>query len=378
MIPPNVNLIGSCLVDKYYGGNHKYETITLGRKYLEVGTCSGLVKGDHKSPNNWSFNIDYASDYHGSGYMAEWPYGATYWTGLIPSTASVRGRLSYGPPRADVYNVALGRLYDQLRRDVDLSIDIYQGGQTLKMLKDLSDLIRHPLRELVDQTRHLQRKGLIRHGSDLISRKWLEWQYGVRPTMSTLYELTGSMHDIVYSPSGFLTASSSASMRQETTASTPRRADTWQEHFSFERSDRCRFSIRYGVSNPHLAAAANFTSLNPISFLYENIPYSFVLDWVWDLGGYIRNMETALLSGLQLYSGYVTETSHVKLNARIGDYYTLYGRGYQCVAHGWAAQKNLSRSVLSALPLPRVPSVSMKLGSQRLLSAASLLRQLIS
>jgi hypothetical protein len=124
---------------------------------------------------------------------------------------------------------------------------------------------------------------------------------------------------------------------------------------------------------------SRFTSLNPLTVGYELIPFSFVFDWLFDLGSYMRNLETSLLFNSSYRWGYISTLVSVNyemsflgktVDSGNGNYYT----------YGASARKKIvsfERLPGVSYPVPQFPQVDLNLGSSRLLSAASLLRQLI-
>jgi hypothetical protein len=146
----------------------------------------------------------------------------------------------------------------------------------------------------------------------------------------------------------------------------------------FDLQHRVEIAILYGVSNAEANALSQFTSLNPAGFIYENIPFSFVLDWAIDIGGYLRMMETALMTGLEFKSGYVTNTiKHDFTATRKGAATNQYGFTYTVDGQSSSKYRYFNRSLLGSMPLPEVPRLDVNLGSSRLMSAASLLRGFI-
>lgn len=141
--------------------------------------------------------------------------------------------------------------------------------------------------------------------------------------------------------------------------------------FQSEAIYRCEYKVWLKI--PLDASTVDrLTSLNPISIGYELIPYSFVLDWVWNIGGYLRDLETAFLYDKYFRTGYQTLTWKHK--------------GGYAIAPGGTTPSNValagsgridcrwkSRSVLTDYPAPSIPPVRVDLGSGRLLNLAALL-----
>ena len=280
----------------------------------------------------------------------------------------------------DPYNKCLGKLYDQIRSGVDLSIDLYQGNQTVKMIRDFANLLRHPVDTLTTALKqHIVRRNW-RGPTKLVGGKWLEWQYGLRPTVNTIYDLVDELRGALVSPEGLHLVKDRASMHAQDTRIL--RASPWHAtvpaKVNSADSRRCQIAISYTIGDVERNALSQFTSLNPVSFFYENIPFSFVLDWMYDVGGYLRMMETALATGLIFHSGYVTETrlrtTSVVIDGTVKDYSTYVTAALK----GNAFEKTLNRRLLTSMPIPRIPQVDVRLGSERLLSAASLLTNLLT
>jgi hypothetical protein len=282
----------------------------------------------------------------------------------------------------DPYNKCLDKLYAALRSDVDLSIDIYQGKQTVKMILDFANAIRHPVDTFLKNGKKLIKDQQLVRTTKLAGSKWLEYQYGLAPTLSTIHSLTSDLVGAISSPGGIQLVKARASTRDERTTVRATNGNYWSSVIpakvvSHDRR-RCEIALSYTIGNAHLNALSQFSSLNPVSFIYENTPFSFVLDWAIDVGGYIRMMETALATGLVFKSGYRTDTrlreGEVSVKGGTSQYGTYYTSNM--VGNWWQREK--TRVVLTSMPLPNLPSFAPRLGAERLLSAASLLSNFLS
>ena len=366
-----------------FGDTYSYDAV-IEPGFYSKNSCDAapLVVGNRKDPNpHWFY---YQEDIHLEGfYRLDEPGG--WWTvkeGWINSQYDYVGR-AWHDPAASVsspYNKALEKLYGKIRGDVDLSIDLYQGGQTVRLIKDFANLIKSPVRSFALGMRSLVRDRKISRSSSFISNKWLEWQYGIKPTMSTIHALTSELIEQISHPSGFLVAEGRATNTAQGQFLYPLGSPaTIDAVVTYDLSHRERIVVVYGISNAEVNALSQFTSLNPASFIYENIPFSFVLDWAIDIGGYLRMMETALMTGLEFKSGYRTTTIKHDLPAVVQGSAThpLYGYTYTVDGKSSSKWRYFNRSLLSSMPLPELPRLDVNLGSSRLMSAASLLRGLI-
>lgn len=288
-----------------------------------------------------------------------------------------------GGTALDPYNKCLDKFYAQLRRNVDLSIDLYQGRQTLSMIRGFASTLLNPTKALAGAFKALAQPKW-RHVLKGSGGKWLEWQYGLRPTLETIYSLTEELVGAVCSDDGIAVVKARAgeSWTHYDPASVfcaPYGGLTTQ--IQFDDSRRCELSLKCTIADAERNALSQFTTLNPVSFFYENIPFSFVLDWVYDVGGYLRSMETALATGLAFHSGYRTDTRQRKIIAGCVKPYKnrVNGSTYSPFLpprETWV--RECKRTVLSAMPIPVLPQIKVSLGAARLLSTASLLTNFLS
>ena len=56
---------------------------------------------------------------------------------------------------------------------------------------------------------------------------------------------------------------------------------------------------------------STYTSMNPASIKWELVPYSFVVDWFYDIGSYLRGCETSTIYSSVFKAGW---TSELRLN----------------------------------------------------------------
>ncbi|DAD51532.1 maturation protein [ssRNA phage Gerhypos.1_48] len=287
--------------------------------------------------------------------------------------------------RDSAYNRAVSNLYEQIRGDLDLAVDIAEGHQTIDMLRstgkalglsDLNPKVRGPMArvfnalksgaELVRSIKHMRSKEA--------ANAWLQWTYGWKPAAQSLYGVvqqatsvdkpfhmiraTGryknSKHIQVYAFHGHIP--------------TNQRGDI---------SQMCMIQAEFAMSNSAAESLANYTSLNPLAIAWELVPYSFVVDWAIDIGGYLRAAESAFLYGNSFVRGFVTEGSKLdQLSWTTGSYTDSLTQSTDVMNFsGTFTTTTKRRQVLSENPFPRPPSLNLSLGGNRLISAASLLRQ---
>lgn len=279
------------------------------------------------------------------------------------------GRVNPSDLIAACYEEAIGKYYDQQRSTIDLSVDIAQAGQVRAMVRESLQLANYVLRH---PTRVLKRAYADwRRAPRQLGGQWLAFQYGWKPLAQSIYDTAVK---VMSSPPHL--------MKVKVRASQSRTFDDIQlgaENYSSRTFGRetagCEIACSFTHRTDMTGLLSEFTSLNPVSLAWELTPYSFVVDWFVDVGGYIRNMESAVLAGSGFVSGYVTRTSKISSETQVFQNYELGSTSKYQSLKGTYDRRYKVRSPLANTPTPELPRFRMDLGSGRLLNAAALLSQ---
>lgn len=369
--------------DLYYGGyatKYRYgnnrgipfadaPVLIAGHRVTDRLIGGTVVQGDKHTPNNFSYETLYIN--YLKGYSSE----LSKYTSNIYTYTDCDGYIGAYDYRSEnkmfddlvfpdeVYNQALGRLNDQTRGTLDLSVDLLQAGQNIDMLN------------IVKRIRNYTFSSGWRNLVKGAASARLEYEYGWKPLASSLYgSLDESIHSCINNIERFKGRASkpinnrAINMAMIIGQGLPGVVTRHGRYL-------CEISVRLKTKNND---PARWASLNPISWAYELTPYSFVLDWMIDVGGYLRNLETSLLYANSFESGYVTRV--VACDASFSGSLVKYVPGYPSqltIADGSAGGRfiKFTRSVLSSYPVPRLPTFKVDLGSTRLLNLAAMLAQ---
>jgi len=282
-----------------------------------------------------------------------------------------------------VYNDCLDKFNERLRGSIDLSIDLYQGRQTLALISKITKAVNYvkhfpenALRESFKafaKVRHTNGgsiKRAVKEGGGL----WLEYTYGLKPTLATLYDSAIELNRNIEPLMKIEVQSGRVTKAERMTG-----AGYLPSHkVTASSSTRYKISAKMKASSEVSNLLGHFTSLNPASFVWENTPYSFVVDWFYDVGGYLRNLETAYLYGNQFVGGYMTQTLKVLFEAKCHVHSsTVGGEINNWDVEGWTSVSAKRRTRVTGFPFPRPPSFSVDLSSGRMLNAAALLSQFL-
>lgn len=368
-----------------------------------VCTPSVPTQGDFHTPNNWTYDTSFRLCWHGLYRRVFRSTGALYSTtnGFFGSNSDVPKLVTFETDAA--YNLALERLNEAVRGKLDLGVDIVEARQTARMVKSLNRVV-----SFAKQTRYgrllyvLQKKmippsqakalvaklGEIRKDPSIafigstrhLAQGWLEWQYGWRPLMQDVFDVTDEIYR--YNINRKLRVKGSSTVKRHITTRDDAVIDGFITSVALNGDERVKvkFVIDLEFNETERNRLDRFSSLNPISLGWEVIPYSFVVDWFVDIGSYLRNLETAFLYATNFKSGFVTTFGKYVSKADVLAKVTKLGDGTDILWEDCSCsvtQLMCHRQVLNSYPLPHLPQLEVHLGWERLLSAASLLRVLL-
>jgi hypothetical protein len=307
---------------------------------------------------NSSFNFSASETLGPPSYSPQ----STVWSGGLMSRSQPGFGLIYD--EANCYNNALEKFYERVRGSIDLSIDIAEAGQTRKMFS--------ATRQVESITKTLAgRFGSVRLASSLL----LQWKYGLAPLMSTVYEASQRLHHQV------INEIERVRVRHHLydaypTLSLVNYAESGE---TFKINTPCKISYTIGAAYATHDGfeLSRWTSLNPVSVVYELTPYSFVADWFYDMGGYLRMLESSIAMSNSFKSGFVSRLVSCSGDVDVSSGYSVPSIRYFERRSGSFKYVEFDRTLLSSPPTPRAPTFKADLGSSRLFAAAALLGNLL-
>jgi len=296
------------------------------------------------------------------------------------SSEHANGPILYPAPRGASYppysstalfNRALEKLNDKSRGDLDISVDLAEAHKTAKMANAVESAKNYASTFF----RKSKLSGLARaiaNGSKAASNAWLEFTYGWKPLASTVYGAAEeSLRLVINKIEHHRGRASEVVVPAYVTLET-----IWGPLNLPVVSGGIKYSCTLGVSlTTDQNDPARWSTLNPLGIAWELMPYSFVVDWFYNVGGFLRSVETSLLYSNRFRFGYRTDLSVSEVHCQLVDKLVSASETHTAILNGSVKHVNINRSALSAYPAPYLPSFEAKLGSSRLLSAASLLRQ---
>lgn len=336
---------------------------TVRSKNIQI-VSSGIVSGNRVTPNPWSYNIvkqdmmtgrifqqDATTTRVTEGLMSSDLNGGGVW--LTPWSSSMNTLL---------YNEALSKLNDKLRGGLDMSEDIADRRNVNRINRSMISLV-----ELADQVSRGARGKIA-----VISSLWLSRQYTWRPLVSTIYDAANNILTRADRP---VNASASAwrpvpDLVKANFAVHGYAPTSVPVNYSCDGKYVCKIGVRV-KSNKLLLG--NFTSLDPSVLAWNLLPYSFVVDWCFNVGEYLRNQETVTRYSAAFIGGYVSYLLAENVRGEIA--YSGNWAGFPSNISGRSGAKNVrfQRSVLSSYPSPRLPVLNLELSLERMFTLAALL-----
>lgn len=304
--------------------------------------------------------------------------------------------------REQAQRKALSKYFDKLRgSDLNLTVDLAESKKSWKMLtKSVSDVVRIARQCRRDALNFARWNSLVQSGlpgrerrryrdrvpakyrgetdpSVIMGNRWLEWQYGWRPLLSSIHGVCGFARRLEKT---MLIVGNSKARR--TGVVTENSSLGIPVSLDFEHSSYATYKAVYVMRDPFADDVSRLASLNPLGIAWELMPYSFVVDWFFDIGGFMEECETAMAIGLIFQRGYEVSTmrSLFKWTCSAGSASPYPSVTYDVGSEiKWKAYDvSKFRYRMDSTPLPFPPKLQAKLGASRLLSAAALLRQLFS
>jgi len=354
----------------YYPGGGTTSSSHLLADYYDLFYVlnAGQTHGNRKDPGNQSFIKYYYDPYHGQVISGQGPGTTRVQTGPFPLIVP---NSTYDWDN-NLYNEVLSKVQDRIRARIDLSVNIAESKQSKAMFRDAGKLLSYVYRFRPSDLKKWYREFRRQPAANRVGSKWLEFQYGWKPLASDLYE---SVVELAISRPHYMKVKERG--KSERVKVMIGEGTGYDEATAFHKN-RVLICCEYTLPTSDAQLLSNFTGLNPLGLAWELTPYSFVVDWFLDVGGYLRSFETSMLTSSNFLRGYVTET-YVDSSYGVDKHYKEYAPSYfdlvDLVGSSRVAAKR--RTVLSSNPFPRTPSFKADLGSGRLLNAAALLSQFL-
>lgn len=346
------------------------DTRQVARSYL----TSSSVKGDHKKPNPFSFTkqyqvylegqFDHVSNYtyRRVGAMGQW----------VESINNVNVGFSVPTPSSDelssLRNRAVSRFYSKLKSsDVNSLVTLGESKESLGLRKQAMASAKK-LFAMAYKTAKAKKgiPGLTK----AVGGAYLFYTFGIRPLINDIKAYQDFVAaEYVVKP---MSIHASASERR-TTVIKPYSFASHTEYFVMKH----KFGALLRIKDYESFDQWRLGLKSPISSAYALVPFSFVLDWVYDVGTWLQTIEDSYLTSVELISGYETRTWKTGIVCVWrGPHVQQYGTTFWD-ATGRGSAAHCTRTLLTSLPSQAKPSFRLDLSSGQILSGLALLSQFL-
>lgn len=362
---------GTVVVGTYAANGSVSSSSTFNNQLSLRDVVSGytLVKGDKTKPTPFAYNTSRDLTYRGKwDLFLGPPYNrlTDFAKGVIGTTLSSRlTTLSW--ERQASYNKALSKLIEKCRGSLDLSVSVAESHETMRMLNVYDRISRYfegvpPAKASFRWTQPLRELG----------GKWLEWHLGLRPLLEDLY---GSIDEFYRHKVPALLEVNAKFYKTVGHVPVAKLYSNDPQSWAVGGGKQgCYMAIRFKDKGGF--DLKRWTSLNPASLAWELLPLSYVIDYFYDIGNMLRNLESSLLYDSAFVDGYYTELysvhySHRELGPR-GRNQSGNGSAYLYDMTASYDDTRFVRVVLSSMPLPRPPTFVLPTSWQKLVTMAAL------
>lgn len=217
--------------------------------------------------------------------------------------------MQYSNEIDSVRSIALRRLNTRIQRQyIDLATGLSQSMQTVNMILDYASRLAKGISQLKSGRLSAFVKTIFPTSLKRIANDRLAFVYGVKPLMSDIDGAVQHLAELLHSnpPVKFNGHAKNTFGTSEVTY-----------YYAFDNSEfpvfkltvsetaliRAKFGAYFSLSNPILRAAAQLGFTNPANVLWENLKGSFIADWFYPIGDYLKSV-SALdgLTPLEIYS----------------------------------------------------------------------------
>lgn len=192
-----------------------------------------------------------------------------------------------------VQNQALRRFYDKVGNSNALTVSIIQRQQSLDMaasiIKNVLDvalaLKRRDPSILNRIRRHYRRNNRFQIAKDF-SGLWLQYWFGIKPLISDVHAVLGIFSDEL--PVETAVGTASGVVKYDTSSLD---YNGYYEGNYYSGKVTCRIASVISVGDPNLNLFSRVGVDQPFGTAWEIIPFSFMVDYVFNIGECLSNLE---------------------------------------------------------------------------------------
>lgn len=395
-------------------GGSSYSEILSSSGQTVFRTSGGETRGDRKNPTPYAFSKGISKN----GRLTQTMYrmyqragtGSTIASYALVNPLQLVGRpslwydsgaglLTPGSDRfstdlAQAKDQAMEKIYDQIRGNSNMIVDLAEAGETMRMLKNVRALNSEFASAMtkIGSTRAARKLQRGQRLLDYTTSKWLEYRYGWSPLVHSIYDAFQTLMLKLDAIPVVVKARRTVSSERQIVLNSPGLSSSTSLLTSgtIKESTRVEYGIKFRPRSRK--EIYDWTSLNPVGIAWELTPLSFVADWAVNIGEQLSLWENTILFADQFISGYETVGHRADVHWRESDSgnwpLVLDNEGWPINDNGFVYhQTNVasvdqefrykSRTLLGGLPRPGGLRVEVNLNAKRMLDATALFHGLV-
>lgn len=206
---------------------------------------------------------------------------------------------------------AMGKFRDELGEAAGVAINAAQYAQTRDMIVNRATQLVRAARQIrkgqfakaAKTFGVTQPKGATR--KQQFASNWLEYVFGWLPIISDIHAACSAFTRPI--PAGKVRGQASIPFTVTTGYWPPSNAVTGRTGVRSQYRHRVRIGAEVHVTNPNLWLANQLGVLNPAQVAWDAVPFSFVVDWFYDIGSFLESLTS--MAGLEIKNGFMTRTT---------------------------------------------------------------------
>lgn len=300
---------------KYYGNDNVHEINDSYLMNVAESRKPLTFHGDHKTPYNYERYVAHVVDDKPSVTRRHIvvgnapPYETIVDLRIEEYLSRRHAPLTFGPTRADgdsasnqsVVTAMNGIAEHNTQLGVDIA-DIHKtahmlSGDASKLAQALLALKRRDVRGFISSL-GLDPRSLGKTHGKTLTNYWLEYSYGWKPMVSSIHDTSQILMDKIKKPGGALIGHGHGHSDGSYSGS-----DDYIVYQS-SASISAKTKVVTLVDSPGAHQLNNLGLLNPLSIAWEEVPWSFAIDWFVPVGKILEASTAGI--GLNFQGGYTT------------------------------------------------------------------------
>lgn len=275
-------------------------------------------------------------------------------------------------------NKAVGRLYKEISaQEVHIGNLIAERAQTLGLITTIIKKIiafkRNPLSFVKDYAGALPKN---------VSDDTLAFLFGVKPLLNDVYSSVKALErltDLQQKDSEIIRVGGTDTKHVETvTHYYGQTGGILRTHtLRMTETVKVNYTLEYKIVNGALAGLQRMGLLNPAEVLWEAMPWSFIVDWLWPIGSYINSLSSG--AGLQWSGGTRTITTRRTYQSKMEYFPSVRENNgsqfWNGIVNGSKMTETKTRTVLTSAPSPYFPKLKNPFSYLHFTEALALLVQ---